>query len=55
MKSEAIAPLAGITAIVSPLTTIAADRSMGFFVSSEGMGDGGHPGGLESADAHRRA
>lgn len=55
MRSKAMAPLAGITAIVSPLTTIAEDRPMGFFVFSEGMGDGSHPEGLESADSHRRA
>ena len=55
MRSRAIAPLAGITAIVSPLTTIAEYRPMRFFVTNEGMVDGGHPGGLEGADAHRRA
>ena len=33
-------------------TTIAADHSMGFFVTSVGIGKGGDLGGLEGADAH---
>lgn len=52
MRSKAIAALVGITAIVSPLTSTAEDRPMGFFVTSEGMGNGGNLGGLEGADAH---
>ena len=31
---------------------LAADHSMGFFVSSAGIGKGGDLGGIEGADAH---
>ena len=33
-------------------TTIAADHSMGFFVTSVSIGKGADLGGLEGADAH---
>ena len=43
--------LAGVLAtMASPV--LAQDTSMGFFVTSVGIGDGGNLGGIEGADAH---
>jgi hypothetical protein len=43
---------AGIVFLASMSASMAADHSMGFFVTSVGMGDGANLGGLEGADAH---
>ena len=41
MRSNTVAALLGIVAVASPMSTMAEDRPMGFFVTSEGMGNGG--------------
>jgi len=43
---------AGIVFLASMSASMAADQSMGFFVTSVGIGDGANLGGLEGADAH---
>ena len=45
MRSNTVAALLGIVAVASPMSTMAEDRPMGFFVTSEGMGNGGDLGG----------
>lgn len=52
MKKTAIAVVLGASLLSTPLLSSAADRPMGFFVTSMGMGDGGNLGGLAGADAH---
>jgi hypothetical protein len=46
----AAAPIAGL--LVGPALGQGEDRSMSFFVTSVGPGNGGDLGGLEGADAH---
>lgn len=49
----AMACLAGVLAVAAAsAATEAQDKSMGFFITSAGPGDGGNLGGLEGADAH---
>ena len=43
---------AGIALTLAASPTLAADQSMGFFVTSVGMGDGANLGGLAGADGH---
>ena len=52
MKIKLVTLIVGITAVVSHTTVTAEVRSMGFFVTSQGVGDGGNLGGLQGADAH---
>lgn len=42
----------GVCAMLSSPLSLAEDRSMGFFITSTGMGDGANLGGLKGADAH---
>ena len=42
----------GLCALFTATISIAEDRSMGFFITSVGMGDGANLGGLKGADAH---
>ena len=53
VKRMAIAGITGtlISILYSPLAH-SGDHSMGFFVTSVGMGDGANLGGLDGADAH---
>ena len=44
--------VAGALALASAPAHAAGEHSMGFFVTSVGMGDGANLGGLEGADAH---
>ena len=46
------AATAGMLAIIASAPALAGDHSMGFFVTSVGMGDGANLGGLAGADAH---
>jgi hypothetical protein len=48
----AIGLLAGAAILAMSVTSQAQDTSMGFFVTSQGPGDGANLGGLEGADAH---
>ena len=43
---------AGLAMVLGSPVALAADNSMGFFVTSVGMGDGDNLGGLAGADAH---
>lgn len=52
MYSKRIALIVGIAAIMGQTAVIAGEQPMGFFVTSQGPGDGGNLGGLEGADAH---
>lgn len=49
-KSKIIA--VGLCALFTVTMSSAEDRSMGFFITSVGMGDGANLGGLKGADAH---
>ncbi len=48
------AAAAGVALWLGIPSAVAGDHSMGFFVTSVGMGDGANLGGLEGADAHCR-
>ena len=50
MKALPIVMLSAALLVAGP--AVAADQSMGFFVTSVGMGNGANLGGLEGADAH---
>jgi len=50
LSIAASAPIAGLLA--GPALSQGEDRSMSFFVTSVGVGNGGDLGGLEGADAH---
>ena len=54
MKAPSITViLLGVFALVfSNVQAAGEDRSMSFFVTSQGMGNGGNLGGLSGADAH---
>ena len=52
MKTKLVALIVGISAMMGQTATIAEERPMGFFVTSQGMGKGGNLGGIEGADAH---
>ncbi|MCW8945766.1 MAG: hypothetical protein OQL27_13425 [Sedimenticola sp.] len=52
MKSNVIAVIFGVGALIGTATLHAEDRPMGFFVTSTGMGNGANLGGLEGADAY---
>ena len=52
MKKTIIAITLGASALLGSLAAEAAERPMGFFVTSVGMGNGADLGGLEGADAH---
>ncbi len=49
MKTRLLVILLGISALFGSLSLHAEDRSMGFFVTSNGMGDGANLGGLKGA------
>ncbi len=51
-RTTVVGAAAGLMLLVSSSLTLADDHSMGFFVTSVGMGDGANLGGLEGADAH---
>jgi hypothetical protein len=46
------AAIAGMLAMIGSAPALAGDHSMGFFVTSVGIGDGANLGGLAGADAH---
>jgi hypothetical protein len=48
----AIGMLAGAAVLAMSVASQAQDTSMGFFVTSQGPGDGANLGGVEGADAH---
>ncbi|MEH6823249.1 MAG: hypothetical protein V7629_04965 [Motiliproteus sp.] len=52
MKKTIIAVALGASLLPGAFMLEAAERPMGFFVTSVGMGNGGDLGGLEGADAH---
>ncbi len=52
MKSNVIAVIFGVGALIGTAALHAEDRPMGFFVTSTGMGNGANLGGLEGADAY---
>ncbi len=52
MKSRTIVALLALTALPGLAAAQSEDRSMSFFVTSVGVGNGGDLGGLEGADAH---
>ncbi len=52
MKSKAVTVLVCAGALMFSFAVSAADRPMGFFITSVGVGKGGDLGGLEGADAH---
>ncbi len=52
MKKKMIGSVLGIGALVVPLLVNADQRTMGFFVTSLGSGNGADLGGLEGADKH---
>lgn len=52
MKKTTIAAVLGSAVLLSALAGAAEPRSMSFFVTSVGMGDGGNLGGLAGADGH---
>ncbi len=51
-KLTAIGGAAGLALVFASPLAFAGDQSMGFFVSSVGVGDGANLGGLEGGDAH---
>ncbi len=51
-KITAVGTAAGLALLLGSFGTQAADHSMGFFVTSVGIGDGANLGGLVGADAH---
>ncbi len=52
MKKRLCVVALGVSALLGFMVVEAAERPMGFFVTSVGMGQGGNLGGLEGADAH---
>ena len=52
MRISVLATLATSFLLAAPVTAVAQDTSMSFFVTSVGLGDGGNLGGLDGADAH---
>ena len=52
MNKKLIAIVFGASTLLGSLSLQAEDRTMGFFVTSNGMGDGANLGGLKGADAH---
>jgi hypothetical protein len=52
MKINTIGVMVGVCILLGSLSVIAAERPMGFFVTSTGMGNGADLGGLKGADAH---
>ncbi len=52
MKKIIIAVALGVSLLPGAFMLEASERSMGFFVTSVGMGNGGDLGGLKGADAH---
>jgi hypothetical protein len=52
MNTKLLAIVLGISALLGSLSLYAEDRTMGLFVTSNGMGDGANLGGLKGADAH---
>jgi len=47
-----LATAAGVALLLASPLALAADQSMGFFVTSTGIGDGANLGGLAGGDAH---
>lgn len=54
MKAHTVSLKIGVCAMVLAVSAVAGDRSMSFFITSVGPGNGGNLGGLEGADAHCR-
>ena len=52
MKITVIGAILGFGVLLGSVSVSAAERPMGFFVTSAGMGNGADLGGLEGADAH---
>lgn len=52
MRINILATLATSFLLAAPVSAVAQDNSMSFFVTSTGLGDGGNLGGLDGADAH---
>ena len=52
MGNGIIVAILGIGVVFGSLSATAEDRPMGFFVTSQGIGNGGDLGGLKGADAH---
>jgi hypothetical protein len=52
MQIKLVALIVGIVAVAGQSAVMAGDQSMGFFITSQGPGDGGNLGGLAGADAH---
>ncbi len=52
MSNWIIVAILGIGVAFGSLSATAEDRPMGFFVTSQGIGNGGDLGGLKGADAH---
>ncbi|MEH6471132.1 MAG: hypothetical protein V7752_07770 [Halopseudomonas sp.] len=52
MKNKKIACVLGAGVLLGSLMVNAAERPMGFFITSVGMGNGADLGGLEGADGH---
>ena len=52
MHIKLVALIVGIVAVAGQSAVMAGDQSMGFFITSQGPGDGGNLGGLAGADAH---
>jgi hypothetical protein len=52
MNTKLLAIILGVSALLGSLSLHAEDRTMGFFVTSNGMGDGANLGGLKGADAY---
>jgi hypothetical protein len=52
MKNNVMAVVISTCALFGTFSANAEERPMGFFVTSEGMGNGADLGGLEGADAH---
>lgn len=55
MNYKVIATMLSLGALFGCVTASAQDKSMGFFITSVGMGKGGDLGGLEGADAYCKA
>jgi hypothetical protein len=52
MSNGIIVAILGIGVVFGSLSATAEDRPMGFFVTSQGIGNGGDLGGLKGADAY---
>lgn len=52
MQIKVVTFIVGITAVAGQTPVMAGDQPMGFFITSQGLGDGGNLGGLAGADAH---